>query len=79
MGTISSVRQGHPFEGSPRLTEMKGQCSPTGGCRGLVAAPDPGVLRLIGEESECKGTGSLSSRRIDQIIKASRARRSSGR
>jgi hypothetical protein len=38
-----------------------------------LAAPEPDVLRVIGEESQRKGTDKLSSRRIDQIIRATRA------
>jgi hypothetical protein len=38
-----------------------------------LAAPEPEVLRIIGEESERNGTNTLSSRQIDQIIKATRA------
>ena len=38
-----------------------------------LAAPEPEVLRVIGEESKRKGTNNLSSRRIDQIIKNARA------
>jgi prevent-host-death family protein len=41
-----------------------------------LAAPEPEVLRVIGQESERKGTSSLTSRQIDQIIRASRAERS---
>jgi prevent-host-death family protein len=41
-----------------------------------LAAPEPDVLRVIGEESERKGTSSLSARQIDQVIKASRTERS---
>ena len=37
-----------------------------------LAAPEPEVLRAIGEESRSKGTASLSSRQIDRIIKAAR-------
>jgi prevent-host-death family protein len=40
-----------------------------------LAAPDPEVLRVIGEESRRKGTDTLSSRQIDQIIKATRAQK----
>jgi prevent-host-death family protein len=40
-----------------------------------LAAPEPEVLRIIGEESERKGTSSLTSRQIDQIIKATRAQK----
>src|SRR6266851_5111476 len=38
-----------------------------------LAAPEPEVLRVIGEESQRKGTDKLSSRQIDQVIKAARA------
>jgi prevent-host-death family protein len=38
-----------------------------------LAAPEPEVLRLIGEESRRKGTNTLNSRQIDQVIKAARA------
>lgn len=41
-----------------------------------LAAPEPEVLRVIGEESERKGTSSLTARQIDQVIKASRTERS---
>lgn len=37
-----------------------------------LAAPEPEVLRVIGEESQRKGTDKLSSRQIDQVIKAAR-------
>ena len=37
-----------------------------------LAAPEPEVLRAIGEESRRKGTASLSSRQIDRIIEAAR-------
>src|SRR5580658_6072276 len=37
-----------------------------------LAAPEPEVLRVIGEESERKGTSTLSSRQIDQVIKTAR-------
>lgn len=40
-----------------------------------LAAPEPEVLRLIGEESRRKGTNTLNSRRIDQVIKAARAQK----
>jgi hypothetical protein len=40
-----------------------------------LAAPEPEVLRVIGEESERIGTSTLTSRQIDQIIKASRSRK----
>ena len=38
-----------------------------------LAAPEPEVLRLIGEESRRKGTDRLTSRQIDQTIQAARA------
>lgn len=41
-----------------------------------LAAPEPEVLRVIGEESERKGTNSLTARQIDQVVKASRTARS---
>src|SRR5579872_62329 len=41
-----------------------------------LAAPEPEVLRVIGEESERKGTSRLTSRQIEKSIKASRAQRS---
>jgi len=40
-----------------------------------LAAPEPEVLRLIGEESQRKRTDRLSSRRVDQVIKAARAQK----
>jgi len=40
-----------------------------------LAAPEPEVLRAIGEESRRKGTASLSSRQIDRIIKAARRKK----
>ena len=40
-----------------------------------LAAPEPEVLRAIGEESMRKGTASLSSRQIERIIKRARAQR----
>ena len=41
-----------------------------------LAAPEPEVLKAIGEESIRKGTDALSSRQIDQVIKAARAKKS---
>ena len=40
-----------------------------------LAAPEPEVLRIIGEASERNGTNRLSSRQIDRIIKAARSRK----
>jgi prevent-host-death family protein len=41
-----------------------------------LAAPEPEVLRIIGEESQRKGTDKLTSVQIDQVIRAARARKS---
>jgi len=41
-----------------------------------LAAPEPEVLRIIGEESRRKGTNSLGSKQIDRIIRAARILRS---
>ena len=41
-----------------------------------LAAPEPEVLRVIGEESKRKGADKLTSRRIDQVIQAARAAKS---
>ena len=38
-----------------------------------LAAPEPEVLRVIGEESKRKGTDKLTSRQIDQAVKEARA------
>lgn len=40
-----------------------------------LAAPEPEVLRIIGEESERKGTAKLTSRQIDQAIRMARAQK----
>lgn len=40
-----------------------------------LAASEPDVLRIIGEESQRNGTDKLTSRRIDQIIRATRAQK----
>jgi|SRR5580658_694757 len=40
-----------------------------------LAAPEPEVLRVIGEESQRKGTDKPTSRQIDRVIKAARARK----
>lgn len=44
-----------------------------------LAAPEPEVLRVIGEESKSKGWDKLTSRQIDQMIKAYRADKSKRR
>lgn len=38
-----------------------------------LAAPEPEVLRVIGEESKRNGTNRLTPRQIDQLIKEYRA------
>jgi prevent-host-death family protein len=40
-----------------------------------LAAPEPEVLKAIGEDSKRKGTDALTSRQIDAIIKKARARK----
>jgi prevent-host-death family protein len=40
-----------------------------------LAAPEPDVLKAIGEDSKGKGTSALTSRQIDQLIKKARARK----
>jgi len=40
-----------------------------------LAAPEPEVLRIAGEEAKRNGTARLSTRQIDQIIRATRAAR----
>jgi prevent-host-death family protein len=40
-----------------------------------LAAPEPEVLKIIGEESKAKGTDKLSSKQIDRIIRATRAKK----
>jgi len=38
-----------------------------------LAAPEPEVLRVIGEKSKRKGTNKMTPRQIDQLIKECRA------
>jgi prevent-host-death family protein len=40
-----------------------------------LAAPEPEVLKLVGERAERNGTSALTSREIDRIIKASRSQK----
>jgi prevent-host-death family protein len=40
-----------------------------------LAAPEPEILRIVGEESRRNGTDKLTSRQIDQLIKSTRARK----
>ena len=40
-----------------------------------LAAPEPEVLKIIGEESEAKGTDSFSTQQIDSIIRATRGKK----
>ena|SRR5689334_18491715 len=41
-----------------------------------LAAPEPEVLQVIGEESQRKGTDKLTARQIDHAIKAARTQKS---
>jgi prevent-host-death family protein len=41
-----------------------------------LAAPEPEVLRILGEESRRNGTDNLTSQQIDRIIKVARAKKS---
>lgn len=40
-----------------------------------LAAPEPEILKIIGEESETNQTHTLTSRQLDRIIKATRAQK----
>ncbi len=40
-----------------------------------LAAPEPEVLRIIGEESVRNGTSALTPRQIEQVIKTARAQK----
>jgi len=40
-----------------------------------LAAPEPDVLNLLGEQSIRRGTDKITSRRVDRVIKAARASR----
>jgi len=40
-----------------------------------LAAPEPEVLRIIGEESKAKGTDKLTPKKIEEIIKTTRIAR----
>jgi hypothetical protein len=42
-----------------------------------LAAPEPDVLRTIGEESARNKTNTIASRQIDEVIKATRVQRRS--
>lgn len=44
-----------------------------------LAAPEPEVLRVIGEKAEQNGTSTLTSRQIDRIVKTARARKKTKR
>lgn len=44
-----------------------------------LAAPEPEVLKIIGEESKAKGTDKLTSKQVDSLIRATRARNSKRR
>jgi prevent-host-death family protein len=38
-----------------------------------LATPEPQVLKIIGDEAKCNETAALTSRQIDQVIKAARS------
>lgn len=38
-----------------------------------LAAPEPDVLKIIGEEAKQSGKSAITSRQIDQVIKTARA------
>ena len=40
-----------------------------------LAAPEPEILRIIGEEAKRNGTSKLTSRQIDKVIRAARRAR----
>lgn len=40
-----------------------------------LAAPEPEVLQIIGEESKRKGTDALTPKQIDEIIRKARVRK----
>ena len=40
-----------------------------------LAAPEPEVLRILGEESRRKGTDKMTAREIDQVVRDTRRRR----
>ena len=40
-----------------------------------LAAPEPEVLTIIGEEPKAKGTDALSSHQIDNIVRAARQKK----
>jgi len=44
-----------------------------------LTASEPDVLRIIGDESEAKGTDKLSSQQIDRIVKDTRAKQAKRR
>jgi prevent-host-death family protein len=44
-----------------------------------LAAPEPEVLTIIGEESKAKGTDALNSQQIDNIIRAARHKKTKRR
>ena len=43
-----------------------------------LAAPEPEILKVIGEESKRKRTDALTPRQIDQVIQKARRRRTKG-
>ena len=43
-----------------------------------LAVPEPEVLRIIGQESQAKGTDKLTTTQIDKIVRAARAKKKRG-
>lgn len=41
-----------------------------------LAVPEPEVLRILGKESQQKGTDKLTSRQIDRVVRAARRAKS---
>jgi len=40
-----------------------------------LAAPEPEILKIVGQESETNGVSALTSRQMDRIIKSSRSKK----
>lgn len=64
------------FEGLLMMTPRKESVADNRGApKALLAATEPDVLTLLGEESQRKGTDKLPSGKIDRLIKIVRAER----
>jgi PHD/YefM family antitoxin component YafN of YafNO toxin-antitoxin module len=40
-----------------------------------LAAPEPEILRILGGESERKGTDKITSRQVDRVVRVTRAQK----